>query len=297
MYRQTSRLVGLEHDSSLTGTFEVALTRAVLPYRDDGNRIGLGGRIQDIGLGVVMDGTDPARADVLDMGSAEVRVVDLTGPLVVLGWLYPSGVRTLRRIVEGAEADEIDRARAFTFGMALRALQGSGYGPLTRPTILRVGFRDLCRDLDLHENTALRLVLPSGGVARLYLDYESVTLILRTARALRDPELEMTLSDAFPGRELLRTTSRESVGGQAYHLPLPIPRSLADTRGLLAGVRMGFLHLLAHYEPERFRSLSELTETFGERESLRSLHDRLDLPRLEPVILGLSGVGGLKDIH
>jgi hypothetical protein len=297
MYRQTSHLVGLEHDSSLTGTFEVSLTRAVLPYRDKEEQSGSGGRIQDVGLGVVMDGTDPVRADVLDLGSAEVRVVDLTGPLVVLGWLYPSGVRTLRRIMEGVEGDDIERARAFTFGMALRALHGSGFGPLTRPTILRIGFRDLCSDLDLHESTALRLLLGTRGIARLHLDYESVTLMLRTARSSRDHDLETAVSEAFPGWDLFRATAREAVAGYVYHVPLPIPRSLAEASDLLQRIRKGFLHLLARFEPERLRSLSELTRTFGERDSLRGLNDRLDLPRMERVIVAGSPVAGLREVH
>ena len=297
MYRQSSWPVGLESDSSLTETFEVTLTRAVLPYGEEGERADSGGRIQDIGLGVVVDGADPARADVLDLGSAEVRVVDLTGPLVVLGWLYPSGVRSLCRVVEGADGDGIDRARAFTFNMALRALQGSGFGPLTRPTILRIGFRDLCRDLDLHETTALRLVLRNGSVARLQLDYESVTLVVRSARSSRDHVFEGALSEAFPGRELFRTTLRQPAGGQGYHVPLPIPRSLSDSRDLLRRLRGGFLDLLGHFEPDRFRSLAELTATFGERDSLRSLRDPVDLPRLEPVSLRRAVASSLKDVH
>ena len=101
---------GLETDASLTGTFQISLTRAVLPYGESRGKVPHGGCLTDIGLGVVVDGADPARADVIDLGSAEIRVVDLTGPLVVLGWLYPSGVRSLRRVVDGAGADELDRA-------------------------------------------------------------------------------------------------------------------------------------------------------------------------------------------
>jgi hypothetical protein len=297
MERRTTGLVGLEHDSSLTGTFEVSLTRAVLPYRDDADRLGSGGRIQDIGLGVVIDGTDPARADVVDLGSAELRVADLTGPVVVLGWLYPSGLRSFRRVVEGAEGEGSDRARGFTFDMALRALQGSGFGPATLPTVLRIGFRDLCRDLDLHESTALRLLLPSGGVARFHLDYDGVTLIVRTARASRDRDLEIALADALSGTELLRATLGDALGGQTYHLPLPVPRSLKEARAVLGTVRKGFVRLLARFEPERFRALSELTATFGERDSLETLHDRLDVPRLERVVLARGGSGGLGDVH
>ncbi len=44
---------GLEADASLTSTFQVSLTRAVLPYRDAGDHVLPGGRLPDIGLGVV----------------------------------------------------------------------------------------------------------------------------------------------------------------------------------------------------------------------------------------------------
>lgn len=297
MQRQTSRAFIPAQDSSLTGTFEISLTRAVLPYREVSEWFASGGRIHDIGLGVVMDGTDPARADVLDLGSADVKVVDLSGPLVVLGWLYPSGLRSLSRVVSDSGVEDLDRARAFTFGMAMRALQAAGFGPLTRPTILRIGFRDLCRDLDLHESTALRLVLPTGGVARLFLDYESVTLMVRAAGPNRDLDLEIAVSDAFPGRQLLRSTARDLVGAQAYHVPLPIPRSLGDARDLLATIRKGFVHLLARFDPDRYRSISELTGTFGERDSLRGMHDDLDRPTLETVVVGRRVVSGLRDVH
>ena len=66
---------GFEADASVTGTFQVSLTRAVLPYRDRGDQSLPGGRLADIGLGVVVDGGDPARADVVDLGSAEIRMV------------------------------------------------------------------------------------------------------------------------------------------------------------------------------------------------------------------------------
>ena len=288
---------GFETDASLTGTFQVSLTRAVLPYRDDGDRVLPGGRLGDIGLGVVVDGSDPARADVVDLGSAEIRVVNVTGPLVVLGWLYPSGLRSLSRVVEDAGLEDMDRTRGFTFSMALRALNSAGFGPLTRPTVLRIGFRDLCQDLDLHEGTAVRLLLPSGGVARLHLDYETVTLVARTGGSLPNCDLESALVDAFGGRELLRGSLQDPVSAQAYHLPLPIPRSLADTRRLLDRMRRGFVHLLARFEPERYRSLRDLTGTLGERDSLRSLKDRLDLPRMKTVIPAQRRSSGAAGVH
>lgn len=273
----------LESESSLTGTFQVSLTRAVVPYRDVEERGPIGGRIADIGLGVVVDGSDSVRAEVLDLGSAETRVVDLTGPLVVLGWLYPSGLRSLTRVLEGLGPEESERARAFTFSMAVRALNVAGFGPLTRPTVLRVGFRDICQDLDLHESTAVRLILPDGGVARIHLDYESVTLVARTSGNPPDRALQGLLVEAFGGRELLKGSLQDPVSAQTYHLPLPIPRSLDDTRRLLARIRGGLVQLLARFEADRYRSLRDLTGTLGERDSLRSLVEREKAPRMETV--------------
>jgi hypothetical protein len=288
---------GSDADASLTGTFEVSLTRAVLPYGDGRDHVPSGGRLRDIGLGVVVDGSDPARADVIDLGSAETRVVDLTGPLVVLGWLYPSGLRSLRRVVDGTSPEELDRARAFTFNMALKALSSSGFSPLTRPTILRIGFRDLCEDLDLHEDTAVRLLPPSGGVARVHLDYETVTLVTRAGGLLPNRELESALIDSFGGRELLRGSLQDPVSAQAYHLPLPIPRSLAETRQLLGRLRRGFLSLFAKFEPDRYRSLRDLTGALGERDSLHSLKDRHATPRMETVLPAGAPATGISGIH
>ena len=290
---------GLEADSPLVGTFEVPLTRAVLPYRDDGDGTLPGGRMGDIGLGVVVDGSNPARTDVVDLGSAELRVANLTGPLVGLGWVYPSGLRTLERVVADLDREEgePDRARAFTFSMALRILEGAGFSPLTRPTVLRIGFRDLCQDLDLHEGTALRLVMPSGSVARIHLDYDDVSLVVRTGRSPRSPELESALADAFPGREILRGAMRDPAGTQAYHLPLSVPRTLPQARTLLGKVRRGLVHLLARFEPDRYRSLRDLTRTFGERDSLRSLGKGSALPRLEPVLTSRGATQGFRGIH
>jgi hypothetical protein len=275
---------GVESESALTGTFEVSLTRAVLPLRDGSDGSPPGGRIQDIGFGVVVDGSDPVRADVIDLGSAEYRVVDLSGPLVVMGWLYPSGLRSLCRVVADTDGNGIERARAFTFNMALRALRGAGFGPLTRATLLRIGFRDLCQDLDLHEGTAVRLLLPAGGVVRAHLDYDSVTLVVRTARSTPNLDLEAGLAEAFPGRELFRGPLRDALGAQVYHLPLEIPRTMSEARFLLGDLRRGIVRLLGRFEPERLGSLREITSTFGERDSLRTLTDLPESPRLERVV-------------
>jgi hypothetical protein len=62
-------------------------------------------------------------------------------------------------------------------------------------------------------------------------------------------------------------------------------------------MRRGFLHLLDRFEPERYRSLRDLIDTLGERDSLRSLKDRLDVPRMTTVIPAdriSSGVTGVS---
>ncbi len=289
MQHHLSTPLGREMDSSLTGTFQISLTRAVVPYLDDVSRALPGGRITDIGLGVVVDGSDPARADVVDLGSAELRTADLTGPLVVMGWLYPSGLRTLQRVLEDTPPEDMERGRAYTFSMGLRVLERAGFSPLTRPSFLRVGFRDLCQDVDLHEGTAIRLLLPSSGVARIHLDYDATTLVVRPGRGGRNPELESALRDAFPGRELLRGALRDGTGTPAYHLPLPAPRTIEETRALLRKVRRGVVHLLARFETERYRAVRELLGTFGERDSLAAIRENADLPRLERVGAPVSG--------
>jgi len=289
--------VAFEPDPALTGSFEVSLTRAVVPYNDPQGHLLPGGRIQDIGLGVVMDGSNPARSDVLDLGSAELRVVNLNGPLAVLGWLYPSGLRSLQRAVEDLGASHPDRARAFTFGMAVRTLQSVGFGPLTRPTLLRIGYRDICQDLDLHEGTAIRLLLASGSVLRLHLDYESVTLVARTGRSTRDPVTEELLRDAFPERDLLRGSVSEPSGAWGYHIPLPVPRSLTETRSLLGEMRRGLGSLLQSLDGERFRSMRELHGALGERDSLRTLGEQdggtRPLERVTSEPLAKTGVRGV----
>ncbi len=286
-----------EINSPLTGTLEVPLTRAVIPYRARGEGALHGGRLHDIGLGAVVDGNDPSRADVVDLGSAQLRVVDLTGPLVVLGWLYPSGLSSLRRTVLEEETGDREGARSFTFKMALRVLDGVGFGPLTRPTLLRIGFRDLCQDLDLHEGTAVRLILPAGGVARVHLDYDGTTLVVRTGRSRRCPDLEGALTDAFPERELFRTVLRDPVGTEGYHLPFPTPRSLSEVRDLMSRLRRGLIELLERFEPDRCRSLRALTGVLGARDSLRSLRGPIDPLSLERVPRSPSGASGRKGVH
>lgn len=256
-------------DPLLTGVCELPLTRAVLMYEDEEDRSLPGGRLADIGLGVVMDGSRPSRTEILDLGSGELRSVSLDGPLVILGWVYSS---TLRSLKEGV-AQGADHLKRVTFPLALRVLERNGFSALTRPLVLRVGFRDLARDLDLHEGTAVRLLLPTGGVVRLHLDYETVTLVARSGAATRNPALEAALRDAFSGSDLLASRNSDPAGLQSYHMPLSVPASVSDARQLLRKLQRGFLHLLARFEPERYRAVRDHLDAFGERDSLKDVRD------------------------
>ncbi len=283
--------------SPLTGTFEIPLTRAMVAYRDRNDRSPPGGWLHDIGLGVVIDGSDVARAELIDLGSAQLRVADLTGPVPVLGWLYPSGLRSLRRVSTDADSKDLEAARAHTFGTALRALADVGFGPLTRPVMLRIGFRDIAFDLDLHEGTGVRLLLPAGGVARAHLDYDAANLVLRTGKSPRSPELEAGLLEAFPGRALLRSTVADPVGILSYRVEFPMPRNLPELRRLMTRLRSGLARLLERFEPERSRTLRRMSGVFGARDSLRTLRSRDGADRLERVTSVEKAPSGLREVH
>jgi hypothetical protein len=258
-----------EAEPLITGVCELALERAVLPYQDDADGALPGGRIDDLGLGVVLEGGDALRPQVLDLGSAQVREVHLEGPLVIFGWVFSSTLRTLR----GGLAGDPAALRRLTFTLALRTLERNGFSALTRPHHLRIGFRDLVRDLDLHEGTALRLAVP-GSVVRFHLDYSDATLVARTAGSTRNPSLEAALRDAFSSVELLGSRTPDATGIQSYHLPMTAPNGVAETRQLMRRLRRGFLHLLARFEPARYRAVREQLDAFGERDSLEKLRDR-----------------------
>lgn len=257
--------------ADVPGVCELPLTRAVVQYRDVHEVDLAGGRIQDIGLALVLEGRYASSAEAVDLGSAHVKVLDLSGELVVLDWAYEPTVAHVNELVRRAATSGEGRAlRTFCFSTALRVLERVGFGPLTRPTILRIGFRDICRDLDLHDGTSVRIVMGAGRVTRAHLDYDGNALVFRTATGAPDAELEEALLAGFPGGDLRRLLP-VGEGPSGYQVRFPLPLTMDEGRVFLDGVRAGLVHLFARFEPDRFGAVERVMETFGQRETLARL--------------------------
>lgn len=263
--------------ADVPGVCELPLTRAVVQYRDVHEVDIPGGRIQDIGLALVLEGKYATAAEVVDLGSASLKTLDLSHELVVLDWVYEptlEHVTDLLRARAAAPDTVVDPLAPYCFQMALRLLERVGFGPLTRSTVLRIGFRDICRDLDTDEGTSVRIVMEPGRVTRAHMDYDGATLVFRTSSTEPDPRIEASLQEAFPSSRLWQVTP--SVGEElvSYEVRMPIPITLAESRTALGTVRKGLAHLLSRFEPQRFKAVEQQVSTFGERETLARLNFR-----------------------
>jgi len=266
------------------GVCELPLTRAIVQYRDVHETDVAGGRIQDIGLALVLEGRYAASAQVIDLGSADVKQLDLSHELVVLDWAYEPTLEHASGLVRDAAAHGRDgELGRFCFRIALRAIERTGFSPLTRPTLLRIGFRDVCRDLDLHDGTSVRLSLGERRVVRVHMDYEGNTVVVRTPTAHRDPVLEGELATAFPEAELRRVVPPSLAQAGGYQLRLPLALSLDELREQMHGVRAGLVRLIGRFEPARLRQVEQFLHTFGERETLARIREDAAPPRTVPV--------------
>jgi hypothetical protein len=272
------------------GICELPLTRAVVQYRDVHEMDTLGGRIEDIGLALVVEGRYASTAQALDLGSGKIKVLDLSTELVVLDWVYePTLEHVTELITASAATQDASSLRKYGFQLGLRVLERIGFGPLTRPTFLRVGYRDICRDLDLHEGTSIRIVLGPGRLTRAHLDYDTCALVFRTAFDEPDAPLEHALSKAFPAGELLRSEPIGSAEAIEYQVRFPLPTALGEARECLGRMRRGLAALLARFDPERFASLARVMDTFGVRETLGSVRIHESRHHVVPVPAPFAG--------
>jgi hypothetical protein len=254
------------------GICELALTRAVVQYRDVHEMDTPGGRIEDIGLALVVEGRYAATAEAIDLGSGQLKVLDLSTELVVLDWVYePTLAHVSNLITATAGTRDTVALQQYGFQLGLRVLERIGFGPLTRATFLRLGYRDICRDLDLHEGTSIRFVLGPGRLTRAHLDYDACAIVFRTAFPEPDPQLEHALAEAFLAAELRRVEPTTEGASVEYHVRFSLPTTLTEARSSLAQMRRGLMSMLARFEPDRFASLAPVMDTFGDRETLRSI--------------------------
>jgi hypothetical protein len=269
--------------ADVPGVCELPLTRAVIQYRATHETDAPGGRIQDVGLAVVLEGRYASSAEVVDLGSSAVKTLDLSGELVVLDWVYEPTLEHLATLVRAAAGGQREGLERFCARVLMTVLERAGFGPLTRATLLRVGFRDVCRDLDLHEGTSVRFVLGAGRVVRAHLDYDGNALVFRTPTATPDGELEVALGQAFSGGDLRRLVPASEAASGGYQVRFPLPLSLPELREEMDAIRHGMIRLLQRFEPERLEAVERLTSTFGRRQTLAHIRDRSRAHESRPV--------------
>jgi hypothetical protein len=97
---------------------------------------------------------------------------------------------------------------------------------------------------------------------------------VRTAFQEADELLEEALGAAFPGLDIRRLLPSGEAQGIVYQVRFPLPLTFLETRVMVRRIREGLGRLLARFEPERYRNLREVLETFGDRETLSRVHVR-----------------------
>jgi hypothetical protein len=122
-----------------------------------------------------------------------------------------------------------------------------------------------------------------GRLVRAHLDCDGNSLVFRTAFQEPDLVLEDALVGAFPGRDIRRVLSGGSSEGLAYQVRFPLPLTFLEARALVKELREGLGRLLARFEPQRFKALREVMETFGSRETLSRLYLREPRETSQPI--------------
>ncbi|MCJ7629064.1 MAG: hypothetical protein MUO50_11845, partial [Longimicrobiales bacterium] len=106
-----------------------------------------------------------------------------------------------------------------------------------------------------------------------------------------DPVLEDALRAAFASRDLRRVLPSGGTEGLSYQVRFPLPLACLEVRAQIRESRDGLAHLLARFEPHRYRALQEVLETFGARETLARLQLREPREQFQP-LAGPPHLGG-----
>ena len=156
--------------------------------------------------------------------------------------------------------------------MAIKLLSRIGFGPLTRSTLLRIGFRDICQDLDLHEDTSVRIVLnPDHDVMRVNLDYRGGSLIFTVPEGDRCRIKEEALVEAFPENQIIYVGQQYLDGPARYEVLFAVASSLTGVRLECSVIRKGLIHLLEMFEPKRHEVIGQHLAIFGHRDTLSQI--------------------------
>ena len=283
MYQETTASAAARKLDDLPAVGELPLARAIVQYRDSQELYNRGGGIHDIGLAAVTEGRAETVVRALDLGSAGAKYLNLSSELVILDWVYDATLARLGAMAAAARAGGAGdtrpaaELRRYCFGLALRVLSRSGFTPLTRPTLLRIGFRDICKDLDLHESTTVRIVTAPGELTRVSLDYDANALLLEPVGRWPCPATEEAIGEVFGESRLRAAAARGPGDARAYEVRFGVPVTFEEVRASLAAMRSGLGLLAARFEPDLHRSVRRLVSTFGERRTL----DRISSPARE----------------
>ncbi len=282
------------------GPPDLVVTGAVVQYRSRHEITQRRALASDIGVALVTEGRFPSACVAVDLGSTAVKELDLSSELVVFSWVDRDTVDHVRHLLSNggsAVGGPARDAEPYCFALALRALREVGFSSISRPSFLRIGFRDIARDLDPGGTTGIRVRMGTGSVAHVELDPQANALVVRSDGFTAPTVMEEALAESFPAADLRRAPSSSAASVGAYEVRLPHPHTLGELRSLVERIRSGISHLVWRYEPERSRALSEQLDTFGRRDSL----GRLPAPAPTPADLGGSGVApvgpGSRAVH
>lgn len=254
------------------GTGDLSLTRAIVRYQEGQVVDGSHPSADDLGIALVIDGEYAAAAEAIELGSGRLLHLDLSTGVVVLDWVYPSTLDYVRLLLRTARDVDFEVSfddapgtlRAYCETITLGVLGRADFGSLARSTILRLGFRDIVRDLDPHEEAAVRLQAASGDRIEVRFDCDANALVVVRRNGGGD-SYQRLLASLFPGAHM---RGIPMVGGMCHQLRYPVPFTLDDARAQLREVRDGLLGLLATYEPERYRAIRQALDIFGPRDTL-----------------------------
>ena len=254
--------------ADVPGVCDLSLTRAVVQYRESDGSVSGAGSLDDIGLAVVVDGGFAGAAEALDLGSGNLKILDLSSELIVLGWVHQPTLDYINNLIETQQ----EELASYSFQLAIKLLSRIGFGPLTRSTLLRIGFRDICQDLDLHEDTSVRIVLnPDHDVMRVNLDYRGGSLIFTVPEDDRCRIKEEALVEAFPENQIIYVGQQYLDGPARYEVLFAVASSLTGVRLECSVIRKGLIHLLEMFEPKRHEVIGQHLAIFGHRDTLSQI--------------------------